>query len=231
MKIVMPLRVLVVDAHEVVREGVRLSLAGDARMEVVGVAASGREAVARAQRLLPDVALVDLDLPDMDGLEVCRRIRTVTGRRTRVVLVAAAASSDRIRAAVDAGAFAYVTKAAGLRALRDALDHVMAARRRGSDPDPSPAVGSLLRALRDDAQSADAGLLTRQQRRVLELASEGLTDRQIGLALCISESTVRYHVQRLKALLGARSKVDLVRRAYDAGIAGTSSRSGPTPGP
>jgi DNA-binding NarL/FixJ family response regulator len=224
------LRALVVDDHEVVREGVRLSLAGDARIEVVGLAASGREAIARAQRLLPDVALVDLDLPDMDGHEVCRRIRAVTGTRTRVVLVAASDSSDRIRAAIDAGAFAYVTKAAGLRALREALDQVMTARRRGSDPEPSPAARSLLRALHEDARSADADLLSRQQRRVLELASEGLTDRQIGLALCISESTVRYHVQRLKALLGARSKIDLVRRAYDAGIAGTSTRSGPRPG-
>src|SRR3712207_3086101 len=102
-----PLRVLVVDDHDVVREGLKSSLGCDERIEVVGVAGTGTEAVAKAERLRPDVALVDYRLRDLGGDEVCRRVIRVTGGRTRVVLFTSYVSADRIRAAVEAGAYGY----------------------------------------------------------------------------------------------------------------------------
>ena len=226
----LPLRVLVVDDHEVVREGLRHTLAADERVEVVGVAGTGREAITRCQRLRPEVALVDFRLPDITGDEVCRRMLQVAPR-TLVMLLTSYATADRVRAAVEAGAFGYVTKADGLSAIRVALEQAIAVRDGDLRDDPTPAARYLLDVLQRDARRRTDDRLTPHQQRVLELAVEGHTDREIGEALCVSESTVRYHLQRVKARLGVRSKLDLVRRAYADGLLGGPSSDPFTPDP
>lgn len=216
-----PTRILIVDDHEVVREGLRLSLAADERFETVGVASTGSEGVRKGEKLRPDVAVVDYRLPDIAGDEVCRRLVRVSPR-TRVVLLTSYVSGDRVRAAVAAGAFGYVTKQAGLAELRSILEEAAEA----VGPHycvPTPAMRYLLEVLETESQRGAALNLTTHQRRVLELAVMGRTDREIGAALCVSESTVRYHLQRLKRRVGARSKVDLVQRAYAAGLVGPDS--------
>jgi DNA-binding NarL/FixJ family response regulator len=213
----LPLRVLVVDDYEVVREGLRLTFAGHPWVEVVGVAATGAEALARCVRLRPDVALVDDRLPDIEGDELVRRLHAETPR-TLLVVLASYVSADRVRTAVAAGAFGYVTKDSGLAAVKETLAEARDARRGAV----TPAARYLLELLREEAARRPELELTAQQRRVLELALQGLTDREIGEALCVSESTVRYHIQRLKLRLGARSKVELVRRAYAAGLIGAT---------
>src|SRR4051794_1040648 len=200
-----PLRVVVIDDHEVVREGVRLSFAEHAWVEVVG-ASSAAGAATLCERLRPDVAIVDTS-------KLCHRVRAVSPR-SLVVLQAPHVSADRIREAIAAGVFAYVPKEAGLAALTEALDQARAG------VDGTPAERFLLDVLRKDTANRERLQLSARQQRVLELAVEGRTDREIGELLCVSESTVRYHVQRIKVRLGARSKLELVHRAHAEGLVG-----------
>jgi len=206
-----PIRLLIVDDHEVVREGLAASLAADARFEVIAAAGSGADALAALRRVRPDVAIVDLRLPDMGGTELCRRLRERLPT-TPVVMLSSYASEDTIRAAMDVGAAAYVSKSAGLDDLRAVLVRVVAA---GSDTVEPQIVEQLhgLLVRRDDSARP-----TPRQERVLDLAAEGLTYHEIGERLFISESTVRFHMQKLKAKFGARTKTDLIAKAIRSGF-------------
>src|SRR4051812_46180524 len=112
-------RILIVDDHEIVREGLRSTLSTDPGLEVVGEAATGQEAFDVARRTLPDVALVDLRLPDMSGEEVCAQLRQ-RFPSTAVIILTTYLSEETVRSSLQAGAAAYVTKAAGLPELRAA---------------------------------------------------------------------------------------------------------------
>jgi DNA-binding NarL/FixJ family response regulator len=203
-------RVLVVDDHEVVREGLSAALSCDGSFEVVAAVATAASAMIAAARACPDVALVDLRLPDTDGALLCRDIRQ-RYPRTAVVVLSSYVSEDTVRSAMQAGASAYVTKGAGLAELRRAIVRSVA----DSDaPGESQIVGQLHDLV---AERAVDGRLTTQQERVLELSAEGLTYREIGVRLFISESTVRFHMQKLKGKFGARTKTELVARAIRTG--------------
>ncbi len=205
-----PIRLLIVDDHEIVREGLVAALEADERFDVVAATGSAAEALAALRRVRPDVAIVDLRLPDMPGDELCRALRDRLPD-TPVVMLSSYASEDTVRAAMDAGASAYLSKSTGLADLRAVLDRVLAD---GSDAEPQ-IVEQLHRLLvrRDD----DARPTPRQE-RVLDLAAEGLTYHEIGELLFISESTVRFHMQKLKAKFGARTKTDLIAKAIRAGV-------------
>jgi DNA-binding NarL/FixJ family response regulator len=205
-----PIRVLVVDDHEVVREGVSAALAADEQFEVVGAVPTAAAALQVATRTRPDVALVDLRLPDLVGDRLCAELR----RRlpsTAVVMLSSYMSEDTVRTAMEAGAAAYITKGAGLAELRKALKGV------STDPDET-AEAPIVRQLHAlVSHRTDDNRLTPQQERVLELSAEGLTYREIGARLFISESTVRFHIQKLKANFGARTKAELIARAIRSG--------------
>jgi DNA-binding NarL/FixJ family response regulator len=130
---------------------------------------------------------------------------------------------------MEAGATAYVTKSAGLPELRKALDRV---RETGTTPD-SAAGSQIVKQLHDLVSSRmDAALPTPQQERVLELAAEGLTNNEIGARLYIAESTVRFHVQKLKGKFGARTKTELIAKAIRAGVISPAAEdSASAPGP
>lgn len=188
-------------------------MALSSRFTVVGAATTGAEAIELALRTRPDIALVDLRLPDMSGDEVCRRLReTVPG--IGVAILTTYVSDETVRRALQAGASAYVTKAAGLPELLNVLDRLARGEVSG-DPDAAPQIVTQLHAL--VARRADSVPLTPQQESVLELAAQGLTNEEIGARLYISESTVRFHLQKLKAKFAARSKTDLIARAIRAG--------------
>jgi DNA-binding NarL/FixJ family response regulator len=211
------LRLLLVDDHEVVREGLRRVFEREGEYEVVGAAASGKEAVRAAAALRPDVVLLDLRLPDTRGEDICRSLREASPRSAIVVLTTDP-REEAVRASLEAGAHAYVTKSAGLKELREVLDTIAAV-----PGDPGAAANDQivdhLRALIvQNARGLEAGNLTRRQQRVLELAAQGLTNREIGERLYLSESTVRFHVQNLKSRLGARTKTELVVRALELGL-------------
>lgn len=212
------MRLLIVDDHEVVREGLMAVLAPDERFDVVAAAASGAEALAGLDAVRPDVAVVDLRLPDMPGDRLCRLVRE---RRpaTQVVVLSSYVSEDTVRAAMDAGACAYVAKAAGLFELRQVLGRAVD----GEDGEPQ-IVEQLHRLL---VRREDETRTTPQQERVLELAAEGYTYHEIGDRLCISESTVRFHMQKLKAKFGARTKTDLIAKAIRTGILAPAAEGGP----
>ncbi|MDO8187797.1 response regulator transcription factor [Conexibacter sp. JD483] len=220
------MRVMIVDDHEIVREGVRATLSNDARIEVVGEAATGREALRLVRRTLPDVALVDLRLPDMRGEDLTREL-TRDFPSTAVVILTTYLSEETVRGALDAGAAAYVTKAAGLPELMAALERIMEG---GAAPGAAagPQIVKQLHALVESRMSGARP--TPQQERVLELAAQGFTNQEIGNRLFISESTVRFHVQKLKAKFEARTKTELIAKAIRTGFiapAGEAAAAGP----
>lgn len=208
------MRIMIVDDHQIVREGVRAVLSADPRIEVVGEAATGKEALRCVRRTLPDVALVDLRLPDMRGEELTRELAR-DFPSTRVIILTTYLSEETVRGALDAGAVAYVTKAAGLPELRAAIDRLIEG---GTVPDVTagPQIVKQLHAVVTDRMSGATP--TPQQERVLELAAQGFTNQEIGERLFISESTVRFHVQKLKAKFAARTKTELIAKAIRTGF-------------
>jgi DNA-binding NarL/FixJ family response regulator len=205
---------MIVDDHDVVREGLVAALSNDRRYEVVGTISNATEAIRCAKRTLPDVALVDLRLPDAIGSDLCRKLVALLPS-IRVVIFTTYLSEETVREALAAGAAAYLTKTGGLGELRRVLDELGPGDRVGGSAGPSQIVQKLHEVA---VSQAGGGGPTPQQQRVLELAAEGLTNDEIGVRLLISESTVRFHLQNMKAKLGARSKTELIARAIRSGV-------------
>lgn len=208
-------RLMVVDDHEVVREGLAAALASDGTLEIVAAVSTAADALTAAARKRPDLALIDLRLPDMMGDDLCRELLRRLPR-CAVVMLSSYLSEDIVRSAMVAGAAAYITKGAGLAELRRVLTAVASA-----SADDEPQIVLQLREL--VAQRGGSSRLTPQQERVLELSAEGLTYREIGERLFISESTVRFHMQKLKAKFGTRTKAELIARAIRSGALAPAS--------
>jgi len=224
-EVLVPSRLLIVDDHEVVREGVAAALAKDERLDIVGTVSSAKEALEVARRTLPDLALVDLRLPDQRGEELTRELRT-RFPGTAVIVLSTYLSEGTVQASLDAGASAYVTKAAGLGELRAAIDRVLSGD--GPDAGSAPQIVNQLHAL--VAARIEEPILTPRQESVLELAAEGLTDRQIAERLHISGSTVGFHMQKLKDRLEARTRTELIAKAIRAGVIALATEDGEGPG-
>jgi DNA-binding NarL/FixJ family response regulator len=208
-------RVLIVDDHEVVRNGIIASLRASPRYRIVGAAGTGAEAVSLARRVRPDVAIVDLRLPDMTGETVCRQLIADTPG-IAVVMLTTYLSDDTVRSAQAAGATAYVTKAAGIAVLKQTLEAIGSGAQSALSRDSAPVIVHRLDRL---ASGRAAGhLTTPHQQRVLGLAAAGLTNGQIGARLNISESTVRFHIQKLKRIFSVPSRTALVVRAVQDGV-------------
>jgi len=209
------MRIMIVDDHDLVRRGVRAALSDDPRIETIAEAASGRAALQLVRRVLPDVAVVDLRLPDMSGVDLTRAL-VAHSPRIAVIVLTTYLSEETVRHALDAGAAAYVTKAAGLPELTAAIDRVA----RGERDGRAASGPRIVKQLHAAATHGCAGELapTPQQERVLELVAAGHTYREIGSRLYISESTVRFHIQKLKAKFGARTTTELIAKAIRAGF-------------
>jgi DNA-binding NarL/FixJ family response regulator len=220
------MRLLIVDDHEVVREGLQAALSTDPRIDIVGAVSSGRAAIERARQTVPDIALVDLRLPDMRGEELTRELRA-RFPSIAVIILTTYLSEETIRDSIAAGASAYVTKAAGLPELRAALDRVME-----GEQVAAPVGSQIVKHLHEVvAQREKGNMPTPQQERVLELAAQGLTNQEIGERLFISESTVRFHLQKLKEKFSARTKTELIAKAIRSGfIAPAGEADAPQPG-
>ena len=216
------MRILLVDDHEVVREGLQASLAAAPRLEVVGTAGSAREALEVSRRTLPDIALLDLRLPDMSGDDLAREFRS-RFPSTKVIILTTYLSEETVRSALDAGAVGYVTKAAGLPELRAAIGRAIDDRD-APDTTRGPHIVKQLHEM--VAGRMNEAMPTPQQERVLELAAQGLTNQEIGARLFISESTVRFHVQKLKAKFAARTKTELIAKAIRTGYIAPAGEAG-----
>ena len=193
------MRVLLVDDHEVVRRGLRDLLASEADVEVVAEAGGVDEAVVRAGSAEADVAVVDMRLPDGDGLELTRRLRDLPNPPKCLVLTAFD-DEQALVGAINAGASGYLLKQVRGQDLVNAVREVAAGR---SLLDPVTTARVLERMRRDAAEPADElAALTEQERRVLDLIGEGLTNRQIAERLFLAEKTVKNYVTAVLAKLG-----------------------------
>jgi DNA-binding NarL/FixJ family response regulator len=208
------IRVVLADDHPVVREGLRGMLAAEPDIEVVGEAASGPEAVALAERLRPDVILMDLRMPGGDGVEA---IRCLPGT-TVVVLTTYDSDADILRA-VEAGAAGYLLKDTPRAVLADS---VRAAARGETVLTPAVA-GRLLGHMRGSPSPASAGAAARTEQlsaretEVLALVARGLTNAEIGRTLYVSEATVKTHLLRACGKLGVSGRTAAVTRAIETG--------------
>ncbi len=205
-----PVRVYLVDDHELMRRGLHGVLDSEPGIEVVGESASAAEAVRRILALRPDVALLDVRLPDGSGIEVCRSVRD-RDPGVRALMITSSDDDEARGAAVLAGAAGFILKQIRGHELLDAVRRVAA----GEELLPEQRAGSAT-AGPPPVDEVALSSLTPQERRVLDLIVEGLTNGEIGERLDISEKTVRNHVTNVLAKLGftrrTQAAVFMVRR-------------------
>jgi DNA-binding NarL/FixJ family response regulator len=211
-----PIRIAIADDHPVVREGLAAMLETQSDLEVVGQADTGPEAVALVASREPDVLLLDLEMPGLDGVGVLRRLRE-TKSRTRVIVFTVFDTDERIIAAVEAGAAGYLLKGAPRGDVFAAVRTVAA----GGSLLAPVAASAVLRRVRGEPAptgAATSPTLTQREQAVLEHLAHGLANKQIAAALGISERTVKFHVSSVFAKLGAANRTDAVARAAQAGL-------------
>ncbi|MBH5336022.1 response regulator transcription factor [Streptomyces pactum] len=198
--------VFLLDDHEVVRRGVHELLAGEPDIEVVGEAGTAADAIARIPSVRPDVAVLDVRLPDGSGVEVCREVRSADDR-IRCLMLTSFADDEALFDALMAGASGYVLKAIRGNELLTAVRDV-AAGRSLLDPVATDRVLERLRAGTGPRGEGDERLasLTEQERRILDLIGEGLTNRAIGERLHLAEKTIKNYVSGLLAKLGMQRR-------------------------
>jgi two-component system response regulator DevR len=202
----MTIRVFLLDDHEVVRRGVRELVESDSggEIEVVGEAGTADEALWRLPVVLPDVAVLDVRLPDGNGVDVCREIRS-RHPEVRCLMLTSFADDDALFAAVMAGASGYVLKQVHGSDLVEDIRRVAAGQ---SLLDPAITARVLERLRRGPAEETPTPKLTSQERRILELLAEGLTNRQIGERLFLAEKTVKNYVSNLLMKLGMHRRTE-----------------------
>jgi DNA-binding NarL/FixJ family response regulator len=205
-----PIRILVVDDHDIVRQGIAALLERQPAYDVVGQAGTAADALAATNRLLPDLVVLDVSLPDGSGIETCREIKA-RHPETRVVILTGSADEDTVLTAVVAGANGYLLKSSGVREVMHAIDVVAAG---GSLLDPV-ATDRMVRRIRRLGEGAEADplvALAARERRILELIAAGLTNKEIAAEISLSEKTVKRSVSVILA------KLNLERRAQAAAL-------------
>ncbi len=212
----MTIRVLVADDQSMVRAGFRMLLAAESDIEVVAEAENGLEAVDKAERFGPNVVLMDIRMPELDGLEATRRI-LAADPSARILILTTFDLDDYIYEALGAGASGFVLKDDPPEQLIAAIRTVAA-----GDALLSPAVTKRVIAqfVSSRRRAPPKGLdeLTAREREVLRLIADGLSNAEIGQQLYIGETTVKTHVTRVLQKLGLRDRVQAVVLAYQTGI-------------
>ncbi|WP_432479287.1 response regulator [Nocardioides sp. GXQ0305] len=193
-----PIRVYLLDDHEVVRQGLRALLSSAEGIEVVGESGSAEEAIARIPALRPDVAVLDGRLPDGTGIEVCRAVRSVDPSINALVLTSYD-DDEALFGAIMAGASGYVLKDVRGNDLVKAVRHVAAGK---SLIDPELTARLLERVRNGPATAPELSSLTEQELKLLTFIAEGLTNRQIGERMYLSEKTVKNYVSSILGKLG-----------------------------
>jgi DNA-binding NarL/FixJ family response regulator len=206
---VAPIKLLIADDHPVVRDGLSSMFARDPEFEVLGEAADGAEAVRLAQALRPDVVLMDLRMPGMDGVtaitELARR-----GVAVRVLVLTTYDTDSHVLPAIEAGATGYLIK----DAPRDELLRAVRAAAQG-DAVLSPSVAA---RLMNRSRAPGAGPLSQQELEVLEMVAAGTTNREAAARLFISEATVKTHLLNIYAKLGVSDRAAAVAEAFNRGL-------------
>jgi two-component system response regulator DevR len=193
-----PIRVFLLDDHEVVRRGLRDLLESEGDIEVVGESGSAREATARIPALRPDVAVLDGRLPDGSGIDVCRDVRSVDPN-IKALILTSYDDDEALFAAILAGAAGYVLKQIAGNDLIDGIRRVAAGQ---SLLDPTLTARVLERVRNPPETNEELARLTEQERKILALIAEGMTNRQIGERLFLAEKTVKNYVSSILSKLG-----------------------------
>jgi two-component system, NarL family, response regulator DevR len=199
----MAIRVFLLDDHEVVRRGVRELIEAEDDMVVVGEAGTAEEALGRIPATTPDVAVLDVRLPDGDGIEVCRDVRSKHPEISCIMLTSFA-DDEAVYAAIMAGASGYV-----LKQVRgsDLIDGIRRVARGDSLLDPTVTT-RLLDRIRHQGDADELAALSDQERKILDLIAEGLTNRQIGERMYLAEKTVKNYVSNLLSKMGMSRRTE-----------------------
>jgi DNA-binding NarL/FixJ family response regulator len=208
----MAIRIVIADDHPVVRDGLVAMLETQPDFDVTGQAGAGSDALALVAEKDPDVLLLDLEMPGLDGVGVLQRLRGA-GARTRVIIFTVFDTDERIIAAVEAGAAGYLLKGAPRAEVFAAVREVAA----GGSLLAPVAASAVLRRVRGET-NADGPSLTPREAEVLSHLARGGSNKRIAAALGISERTVKFHVSSIIAKLGATNRTDAVTRAAHAGL-------------
>jgi DNA-binding NarL/FixJ family response regulator len=212
------IRVLLADDQALVRSGFQMILSAQPEIEVVGEADSGRQAIDLANRLAPDVILMDVRMPNIDGLEATRRLVEL-GTTARIVILTTFDLDEYVYAAIRAGASGFLLKDVRPQQLVDAIEVVAA-----GDALLAPSVTQRLLArfaealTRPEERASDLSLLTERELEVLKLVAAGLSNAELAERLFLSETTVKTHVSSVLRKLSLRDRVQAVVFAYEAGL-------------
>ena len=216
------IRVLIVDDHTIVRKGIRALLAEIAGIEVVGEAADGQEAVTQANRLRPDVILMDLAMPKMDGIEATRQIKT-SQPESRILVMTSFATDDKVLPAIKAGALGYLLKESAPEDLVQAIHQI----HRG-EPSLHPTIAR--KVLQEITHPSDRpptpDPLTKREAEVLLLVAQGLSNQDIARELCISDATVRSHVSNIMSKLHMATRIQTALYALREGLVSLDPEGG-----
>ncbi|MFZ5816954.1 MAG: response regulator [Bacillota bacterium] len=210
----MAIRIVIVDDHELLREGIKAMLSREPDLEVVGEAADGRTALIRCRELKPDVVVLDLKLPDMDGVEVCRQV-VQDLPATSVLMLTTFTDADLVLAAVKAGAKGYVVKDVLGMDLKRSIRGVA----RGEVAMDPKVVGHLIHHMRSPATAGDEERtpLNRQQLAIIRLVAQGYTNREIAEQMFLSEKTVKGYLAEALRRMGVKNRVEAAMLASRKG--------------
>jgi DNA-binding NarL/FixJ family response regulator len=212
-----PIRVLIADDHLLFRDGLRALLLADPRLALVGEATTGDEAVALAEQLQPDVILMDLQMPGLNGIEATRRI-VAASPHVNVLMVTMFSDDQSVFVAMRAGARGYLLKGAGHGEMLQAI-HAVAGGAAIFSPEIAARMAAFFAAMRPSA--APAGLfpeLSERERSILELIAQGRRNPEIAAELVLSEKTVRNHVSNILSKLQVADRAQAIVRAREAGL-------------
>lgn len=211
------IRVLLADDHTILRAGLRMMLDAQPDIEVVGEASDGRQALAEAQRLQPDLVLMDITMPEMNGIEATRQIKRALDT-TRVLILTMHENEEYLFQVLRAGASGYILKEAAGTELISAIRIVYSGRFYMSPSAQSMMVGDYLQRVRSGEERDSYSALTEREREILKLVAEGHTNNQIAERLFISPKTVDTHRTHIMDKLNLHSRAELVKYAMRRGL-------------
>lgn len=210
------IRVLLADDHEMIRSGLRSLLVAEADLEVVGEAEDGREALAMVASLAPDVLVLDISMPEMNGIRLMQKLESLP-KKPQVLVLTAFDDSAYVRQLLALGAAGYLLKRAAARELIVAIRSV-AEGRAYVDPSLTKLVVSSFAPSRGGQRAAEGEELTVREAEVMRLVARGFTNKEIAARLALSVKTVETHKAKLSAKLGLRSRAEIVQYAMRLGV-------------